>query len=276
MARMRLVPLAALIAVLSACGVDTDTAPALAPATSVTVIPDTTVGPEDTISTETTASSSTPNAGDPGTLMSALSTLAVAEETNEDTYDRDLYPHWRVVDAPNPNGRCEARQAVLYAESTTLPNVDPFDGCTIIPGGGNWVSLYDGVETDQPADFDIDHVVPLAEAHRSGAHAWDEDRRVAYANDVTNPNTLIAVSAASNRSKGDSDPTEWLPGNDAALCTYVAMWIDVKATWGLTADPAEMDVLTGIARSCDAETSPEPTTATTTETDVLNGDLRIR
>lgn len=50
-------------------------------------------------------------------------------------------------------------------------------------------------------------MVPLANAWRSGASAWTAGRRKEFANDLTRPQ-LVAVSAATNRSKGDQGPDE--------------------------------------------------------------------
>src|SRR6476660_4649868 len=77
--------------------------------------------------------------------------------------------------------------------------------------GGQWYSAYDGMTTTNPADLEIDHVVALKEAWDSGAFAWDAARQAAYGNDLTDRRTLIAVAASSNQSKGDSDPSNWLP-----------------------------------------------------------------
>jgi hypothetical protein len=51
------------------------------------------------------------------------------------------------------------------------------------------------------------------------------------------------VDASANRSKADKDPAQWLPENKAYRVQYAKDWADVKARWGLTADPAEMDAL---------------------------------
>ncbi|MER8097899.1 hypothetical protein [Streptomyces goshikiensis] len=71
------------------------------------------------------------------------------------------------------------------------------------------------------ARLDVDHFVPLAEVYDSEHVPWSAARPEAYANDQGSPDTLIAVSAASNRSKADKDPAEWLPsdlgGNRAPL-----------------------------------------------------------
>ncbi|MFJ8856436.1 DUF1524 domain-containing protein [Streptomyces sp. NPDC102437] len=53
--------------------------------------------------------------------------------------------------------------------------------------------------------MNIDHIVPLKEAWRSGASEWSTPERRALANGLTD-SQLIAVSAASNQSKGDKDP----------------------------------------------------------------------
>ncbi|WP_245901117.1 HNH endonuclease family protein [Prauserella shujinwangii] len=96
-----------------------------------------------------------------------------------------------------------------------------------------------------PGDLDIDHIVPLAEAARSGARRWPEERRRAFAND---PDVLVAVTATSNRQKGDQDPAEWLPDRDR--CGYVARWVRIKHTYGLTADQAEADTIRSVLRRC--------------------------
>jgi Protein of unknown function (DUF1524) len=57
---------------------------------------------------------------------------------------------------------------------------------------------------------DIDHIVPPANAWRSGAKRWSRKRRRSSANDLTD-SQLIAVSASSNRSKGDQGPEAWEP-----------------------------------------------------------------
>ncbi len=41
--------------------------------------------------------------------------------------------------------------------------------------------------------LDIDHFIPLVEVHRSGGNVWAALRRKNYANDLSNPNILVAV-----------------------------------------------------------------------------------
>jgi len=66
-------------------------------------------------------------------------------------------------------------------------------GSDCYPTQGEWYSPYDGATWTAASDVDIDHVVPLSNAWRSGASSWTEDRRRQFANDLANPQ-LIAVT----------------------------------------------------------------------------------
>lgn len=182
-----------------------------------------------------------PSAGD--TALDFLATLATTAERREG-YSRELFRHW--VDADGDG--CNARYEVLIAESTTTPTIG--GGCSL--SGGRWVSLYDGAEITDPRTIDIDHMVPLAEAWDSGASAWSAARREAYANDLGDARSLIAVTASSNRAKSDGDPADWLPPLTDYWCTYASEWVAVKARWGLAVDPAERERLVEILEGCPA------------------------
>lgn len=114
---------------------------------------------------------------------------------------------------------------------------------------GSWYSEYDGATWTASSDVDIDHMVPLAEAWRSGASSWTTAQRQAYANDLTRPQ-LIAVTDNVNQSKGDKDPAKWLPPRAAYKCTYVRAWVEVKHYYKLTVDSAEKTALQGVLNSC--------------------------
>lgn len=94
---------------------------------------------------------------------------------------------------------CDSRETVLERDGTDVTRDDEFRAVS-----GRWVSVYDGKTFTDASDLDIDHVVPLANGWRSGANTWTQEERKAFANDLTHPQ-LLAVSAASNRSKGDQD-----------------------------------------------------------------------
>jgi len=158
-------------------------------------------------------------------------------------YDRNLYPTWRDEDED-----CQdTRQEVLIAESLQPPEMDD-RGCRVV--SGRWFDSYTGQTFTDPGDLDIDHIVPLAEAHRSGGDEWSAERRLNYANDLFHVDTLIAVSASANRSKGAKDPAQWLPSNQSYHCEYVRKWVVIKATWSLEMDAAEALTITDVLRGC--------------------------
>lgn len=187
---------------------------------------------------------SPPVTNSPSTTTTPTSPLAGLRVEAEfpSGYDRDLFRHW--IDADRDG--CDTRREVLIAESTTPVQVG--SGCSIT--GGTWYSAYDGTTTIDASTFDIDHMIPLKEAWDSGAHAWSSDRRQAFANDLTLAQSLIAVSASSNRSKSDRDPAEWMPPRTAYHCTYVTAWIAVKKAWDLSVDQAEYRKLEQVLATC--------------------------
>jgi hypothetical protein len=91
------------------------------------------------------------------------------------------------------------------------------------------------------SQLDVDHLVPLAEAWRSGAWAWTAKQRQDYANDLGDKRALIAVTLSTNRSKSDRDISDWLPKLDS--CGYVKNWIAIKIRYSLTYDAKEATAL---------------------------------
>ena len=164
-------------------------------------------------------------------LLTALDCVAVAEE-HVGGYKRSLFGHW--IDA-NKNGR-DTRAEVLIAESLVSVTFSS-TGKTV--STGKWFSLYDGETWTKASDVDVDHVVALAEAWRSGAWRWSSARRQAYANDLGVAWTLRAVTDNVNQEKSDDDPTYWLPPLESANCVYLTEWVAVKIRWKLTVDAEE-------------------------------------
>ena len=155
-------------------------------------------------------------------------------------YDRARFKLW--IDA-NKNG-CDTRAEVLISEAIVKPKKAA--KCKLT--GGKWLSSYDGVKYSDASKLDIDHLVPLAEAWRSGAWAWTAAQRMDFANDLEDSRSLIAVTASLNRSKGDRDVAGWLPPR--AQCNYISNWIAVKWRFDLTVDPIEGEFLQSKITSC--------------------------
>ncbi|MER6523001.1 HNH endonuclease family protein [Streptomyces sp. NPDC001553] len=180
-------------------------------------------------------------------LFEAIDQMPVAEEDRAG-YKRDLYKHWNR--GLNATDGCDTRKEVILAEAVGAPQVAA--GCKLT--GGTWRSAYDNLVVTDAARLDVDHFVPLAEVYDSEQTPWSAARREAYANDQNGPDTLIAVSAASNRSKSDKDPAEWLPSDGSYHCTYAATWVGTKLRWDLAVDEAERQALLGLAEDCPTTT----------------------
>jgi hypothetical protein len=182
---------------------------------------------------------SRPTTGNGTEARLQLDTLTVATARPMAGYSRDRFPHWS-----DQGGGCNTRDLVLKRDGI---NVEATKDCKII--GGSWYSVFDGKTFTDPQDVDIDHLVALANAWRSGADQWDDAKRKAFANDLVRPQ-LIAVSRASNRAKGDQDPTQWKPTNRDYWCEYAGRWVAVKAHWQLTVTSSEQRTLKNLLADC--------------------------
>ncbi|WP_419994590.1 HNH endonuclease family protein [Streptomyces boninensis] len=186
-----------------------------------------------------TAQAAPPTPPDAATARTYLSEIKEAAEGSDSGYDRDKFPHWSTVE-----GACNTRETVLKRDGK---DVQQDSSCAAT--SGTWESPYDDATWSAAADVDIDHVVPLAEAWRSGASEWTADRREEFANNLEIAQ-LIAVTDNVNQEKGDKDPAEWMPPVSGYHCTYARMWVWVKHTYGMTADSAEKSALSEALGTC--------------------------
>ena len=166
-------------------------------------------------------------------------------------YDRDEWRHWTDDDSD-----CQdTRQEVLVAESASQVVFDADRQCRV--ESGHWFDPYTGQVHTDPGGLDIDHLVPLANAHRSGGWAWSSERKRQFANSLGDPAHLIAVSASANREKGARGPDEWRPPRTSYWCSYATAWARVKRAWDLTATRTEAEALREMLRTCDGPVSFE-------------------
>lgn len=147
-------------------------------------------------------------------------------DTRNDVLRRDL------VD--ETGSRCRVLTGVLH---------DPYTGRTIdfVRGEGTSTAIQ------------IDHVVALADAWRTGAQGLSQEQRIALANDPAN---LFAVDGPTNSQKSDGDAATWLPPAKAFRCTYVAHQVGVKHAYGLWVTPAEKAAMERVLAACPDERAP--------------------
>ena len=105
--------------------------------------------------------------------LKQLDDLHIGEEVLAG-YVRDDWPHWSDADGDG----CNTRKELLKARSTTPALIEAGSVCTIV--AGTWVDPYSGRTLTSPAQVEIDHLVPLANAYRSGGHAWSVIQREAF------------------------------------------------------------------------------------------------
>jgi hypothetical protein len=171
-----------------------------------------------------------------GDVKTLLNKIIIKNEVKKN-YNRDNYKHWLDED----KDRCDTRREVLQSESLIKIN-------NCFSNKGEWLSLYDGKVFYDARELDIDHVVSLAEADRSGAWAWSNDKKSRFANDLDSPWSLIAVSRDSNRFKSDKDPTFYKP--NSGICEYSYSVIITKWRWNLSVDKKEYITLTNNIKNC--------------------------
>ena len=239
--------LLALIALSVGCGVSEPplpSAPIPIPDAAATVSGVATRIPE-TIPLSVPTATATPSVGDGITL-----TINVAPASHDiPQYNRKDWRHWTDADRD-----CQdARQEVLIAESQSDVVYETSDECRV--ESGDWFGAYTGESFTDPGDLDVDHMVPLENAHRSGGWAWSKERKAEYANDLSYANHLIAVQSSANRRKGSKGPEEWMPPRSEYWCQYATDWVTIKHDWGLTANQGEAITLREMLDTCDEPTS---------------------
>ena len=199
------------------------TAPTTTEATTTTATAPTTTGATaTTAAVPTTTEATTTTAAAPSGARAALGALRVEPE-NSSSYDRD---DWNAGWSASVNNHLRWRQ----------------DDC-------RWAFYASG-----PARCDVsrndphrEHLVAVAEAHRSGGHAWPQNRKKEFY--VYLPN-LYVMGAAENSRKSDRDADGWRPADRGAWCRYAEEVIMVKTRWDLSADAPEVRALEEMLDEC--------------------------
>ncbi|MCP1501565.1 hypothetical protein J2Y89_000309 [Curtobacterium herbarum] len=175
-----------------------------------------------------------------------LAGLPVKGKAPATGYDReaDFGTPWLDVDH---NG-CDTRNDVLARDLTAIVRQGPckvLSGDLVSPYTGATIAFVRGNTTS--ALVQIDHVVALENAWRTGAQQLSQTERQALAND---PENLFAVDGRSNSQKRSGDAATWLPAATGFRCEYVEHQIEVKAEYRLWVVPAERDAMERVLSSC--------------------------
>ncbi len=159
-------------------------------------------------------------------------------------YNREEWNSWIDEDEDCQNTRHE----VLQLESFVSVLFSSDNTCYV--QSGKWFDPYNGEYIYFASDLDIDHFVPLYNAHISGGWEWSEEKKTDFANNITDPDILIAVKNSSNREKSASSPDEWKPANEFYWCEYAYDWIRIKDEWNLSVTNSEWNALLSMLTTC--------------------------
>lgn len=177
-----------------------------------------------------------------------LESLDVKPADSASGYNREKFGEaWADVDG---NG-CDTRNDILRRDLVSVQFKPGSEGCVVASGTlhdpytGIVIAFKRGAHTS--ADVQIDHIVALSNAWRSGARNLSAERRRALANDPLN---LLAVDGETNQEKGAANAAQWLPPNQAFHCEYVSRQIEVKARYGLWVTSAEKKAMLAVLDMC--------------------------
>ncbi len=180
--------------------------------------------------------------------LRALAVRAEGDGEQAPDYDRGAFgQRWADTDH---NG-CDTRNDILARDLARPTFKAGTHDCVVLTGTlaepytGKTVEFRRGEKTSSLVQ--IDHVVALADAWRSGAWQWDAHRRQEFANDREN---LLAVDGDANQDKSAASADRWLPPNAAFRCDYVKRQIAVKSTYGLSVTQDEQDAMATQLSSC--------------------------
>lgn len=189
-----------------------------------------------------------------GDAAQTLQTLRVHNDDYKTTgYDRALFGYRSTDD---DGDGCDVRDEILARDLKEIrysssKSCQVRSGVLNDPYTGKTIYFLRGMKTSR--DVQIDHVVALENAWRSGANTWASKQRYSFGND---PYNLLAVDGDANSDKGSSSAAYWLPEQKSYRCSYVARQIGVKAKYSLSVTTVEKKAMIAVLHSCPGQVLP--------------------
>ena len=116
----------------------------------------------------------------------------------------------------------------------------------IIAGIGKLYGPYTGQCFATARETDIEHIVPLSEAHDSGLCSASAATKTRFARDVLN--LTLASSRVNRYEKGARDAAEWQPQRNA--CWFANRTLEVRRKYGLSIDRREAVAIESTLSGC--------------------------
>jgi hypothetical protein len=184
------------------------------------------------------------------TAKKQISKLKVKKSYNSG-YRRNLFmSSWKAVGNIKLKGGAYCSNGNMRSYILNRDSLEPVSAnnyCTI--SKGKWKSPYNGriYSNAYGGTVQIDHIVSLSNAWKSGAYKWSSNKRHKYAMDKE---LLLSVDGESNMKKSDGSIDEWSPGLKKSICPYAINQIQVKYKYGLFVTSSEKSSLKNALKRC--------------------------
>lgn len=199
----------------------------------------------------------------------AAQNIAERDEALRPDYKRSDWGRWLSTGERGLNGcrfdtrHSQLRDAGIRSPKTFVMSDEKGKSCRV--RSITITDAYTGIPyTGSARKVDVEEVVPMAEAHRSGGWKWTADEKQAFHNDPLNH---VLVHESVNSSKSDRDPggqrfgkkngvqviiqgKPWLPPDREAKCRFGVTWLTVKAKYRLAMDAAEVGGIVKAVAAC--------------------------
>lgn len=159
------------------------------------------------------------------------------------------------VDVALGRNGCDTRNDLLALRLEKVQIKPGTNDCVVASGvledpyGGEKLSY----ESGGGSDIQLEHVVALGDAWRTGAQQLSQQERNNLANDPLN---LLMVKGSLNMAKRDSNIATWQPPNKAFGCDYAARQVAVKTKYDLWVVAAEKETLATVLDRCPGQKLP--------------------
>lgn len=178
-------------------------------------------------------------ASDTGQL---LDTLPVRRNNRTPHYDRD---EWATRWGDHDQDCHDTRAGVLAEESRITVSYSTNNPCRV--ASGSWITPWTQSLVHSAAQLQIDHHVPVADAHRSGGHLWSAKQKTSFYNDTDN---LNALPSEVNQDKSAHKPDHWRPELESTWCDYARQWVQIKGRYQLSVTSSEKRALSQMLGTC--------------------------
>ncbi|HEY3561773.1 MAG TPA: HNH endonuclease family protein [Kribbella sp.] len=199
-----------------------------------------------------TTPATTPAIGTAKAIQAELARArVVANRTEVPGYARDKFgKRWTDQhDGLGGHNGCGTRDDILARQ---LTDVRLRSGSRCVVESGTLADPYTGRQIafrkSQASKVQIDHIFALSRAWDLGASRWPQQRRTDFANDQAS--NLLAVDGATNASKGDKGPGEWMPVAVGYRCTWVLRYLKVANSYQLAITRDDQAAARTITRTC--------------------------